>query len=313
VALLVVVAAFAAVFLSVHTAQLSIEETGINRLRAEAAALAATHLTLWQLSTNADLQKSMARVVYEGDTSFSVDPLFHFQGDLAGATFDAAVWPGADNVRLKTTAVCGGVYFERWAHMPMQLTMNGNLLAGGDFEDASVIERWPLWTGESSLGKWLAGFGVSLIDNPRPWAWGARPWNITRDGGNHFAESLRRSNIMAQYIEAPGAAETLALDLDFIQTKGNLRVTVRGTDTLPGFGFLFPGTPAYRDWSQSGTVLYDSGNLPQADSWDHLATTVEVDTGYKYYVVQVSARGRLFGTPSTVQRAVDNITLATKH
>jgi hypothetical protein len=121
VAILVVVAAFAAVFLSVHSAQLLAEEHSIHRLRAEAAALAATHLTLWKLENDADLQSAMARVVYEDDTSFAADPLFKVSGDLAGATFDVDVWPGPDTIRLKATGVSGGAYFRRWAHMPLEL------------------------------------------------------------------------------------------------------------------------------------------------------------------------------------------------
>jgi hypothetical protein len=119
VAILLIVAAFAGVFLNVHAVQLSTEETGIHRLRAQAAAQAATHLTLWELRNNADLQDAMARVVYEGDTSFGADPLFNVTGDLAGATFEVDVWPGVDTVRLKSRGICGGVYYDRWSQMPM--------------------------------------------------------------------------------------------------------------------------------------------------------------------------------------------------
>jgi hypothetical protein len=121
VAILIVVAAFAGVFLSVHSAQLSTEEAGIHRLRAEAAALAATHLTLWELNNDPNLQDAMARVVDEGDTSFEAEPLIEVQGDLAGATFSVDVWPGDDTVRLKSTGVSGGVYYDRWAQMPVTL------------------------------------------------------------------------------------------------------------------------------------------------------------------------------------------------
>ena len=120
VEILIVVAAFAGVFLSVHSAQVSTEEAGIHRLRA-AAALAATHLTLWELGNDSDLRTAMARVVYEGDTSFEADPLIEVQGDLAGATFSVDVWPGDDTLRLKSTGVSGGVYYDRWAQMPLTL------------------------------------------------------------------------------------------------------------------------------------------------------------------------------------------------
>lgn len=120
IVILVVVAAFAAVFLSVHTAQLATEEHAIHRLRAQAATLAATHLTLWQLRNDPDLQNSLARVVYEGDTSFAADALFEVNGDLAGATFRVDVWPGADTVRLKSTGISGGVYYERWAQLAIE-------------------------------------------------------------------------------------------------------------------------------------------------------------------------------------------------
>jgi hypothetical protein len=124
IVVLVVVAAFAAVFLSVHTAQLATEENSIHRLRAQAATLAGTHLTLWKLCNDSDLQEAMARVLCEGDTSFEVDPLFEVSGDLAGATFSVDVWPGPDTVRLKSTGISGGVYYERWAHMPMNIGSN---------------------------------------------------------------------------------------------------------------------------------------------------------------------------------------------
>lgn len=125
IAILVVVMAFAGVFLSVHSAQVSTEETAVHRLRAQAAALSATHLTLWKLSHDADLQGALARVVHEGDTSFEADPLIAVQGDLASATFTASVWPGADTVRLKSTGVSGGVYYDRWAQMPITPPLSG--------------------------------------------------------------------------------------------------------------------------------------------------------------------------------------------
>jgi hypothetical protein len=121
VAILVVVAVFAAVFLSVHSVQLATEENSIHRLRAEAATLAATQLTLWKLENDADLQNALARAVYEGDTSFEADPLFKVSGDLAGATFSVDLWPGVDTVRLKASGVSGGVYYDRWAQMPLSL------------------------------------------------------------------------------------------------------------------------------------------------------------------------------------------------
>jgi len=309
VAILLVVAAFAAVFLSVHTAQLSAEQTAIHRLRAEAATMAGTHLALWKVSNEPDLQDAVARVVYEHDTSFEADPLFRFQGDLAGATFTVDLWPGADAVRLKATGVAGGAYFERWAHMPARPTLADNLLIGGDFEDAGVISRWPIWLGQASLGTWCAGYGLSRVDNPRPWGFGTLPWNITRAGGNHFAEELRWSNTIAQYIEGQGAGGTLVLDFDYLSTQGDLRVVVRGVDTLPRLGLLFPGTSGYKQWTSAGTVLYDSGNLAAAEPWSHFTTTLDAGAGYKYYAVQVSGRGGS-GTPSSPQRAIDNISLS---
>lgn len=121
VAILVVVAAFAAVFLSAHAAKVASEETGIHRLRAQAAAISATHLTLWELSNDSDLQDAIARVVYEGDTSFGADPLITVTGDLAGATFSVDVWPGDDTVRLKSRGISAGAYYDRWAQMPLTL------------------------------------------------------------------------------------------------------------------------------------------------------------------------------------------------
>ncbi|MCK4342225.1 MAG: hypothetical protein KAY37_10945 [Phycisphaerae bacterium] len=132
VAILLVVAAFAALLISVHTVRLSTAEAEVHRLRAEAAALAATQLTLWEVSNDADLKAALARVVYEGDTSFEADPLFQIQGDLAGAAFHADVWPGDDTVRLKSRGTSGGAYYDRWAHMPM-------VLGGGQFETGFTV------------------------------------------------------------------------------------------------------------------------------------------------------------------------------
>ena len=312
VAILLVVAAFAGVFLSTHAAQLSTEEAGIHRLRAQAATMAATQLTLWELSNDSDLQEAMARVVYEDDTSFAADPLFLFQGDLAGATFSVDVWPGAETVRLRSRGVSGDMYFERWAHTPMQLVMSRNLLVGGHFEDPSVINRWPLWLGTYSLGTWCAGYGFSLLDDPRGWGWGAMPWNITRDSGNHFAESLRHSNTMGQYVEANGAKGTLVLDFDYIRTSRNLEVTVRGVNALPRSGLLIPGLRTYRDWTDAGTVLYDSNNLPKAGSWTHFRASLDAGEGYTYYAVHVSAQGGS-GSSHSPRRAIDNLALTASH
>ena len=125
VAILLVVAAFAGLFLSVHATHVSTAEAEINRLRAQAAALAATQLTLWNLSHDTAQQADVARVVYEHDTSFAAKPLFQIDGSLAGAAFHVDLWPGEDRVRLKTTANAGGVYFTRWAQMPLALAAGG--------------------------------------------------------------------------------------------------------------------------------------------------------------------------------------------
>jgi len=137
VAILLVVVAFAGVFLSVHIAQVSSTESGIHRLRAQAAAMAATHLTLWQLSSDSDLQDAMARVVAEGDTSFSADPLFHLTGDLAGATFYVDVWPGVEAVRVRSRGVSGGAYYDRWGQMPL----GGDVPFGNDEVESSNLNR----------------------------------------------------------------------------------------------------------------------------------------------------------------------------
>jgi hypothetical protein len=130
IALLVAVGVLAACLLSVHATQVSTEEGGIQHLRASAAAMAATHLTLWTLSNEAAYQDAMARVVFEGDTSFETTPLFQITGDLAGATFNVDVWPGADTVRLKARGIAGGYYLDRWTQMP--ITLNADLRFGYD-------------------------------------------------------------------------------------------------------------------------------------------------------------------------------------
>jgi predicted PurR-regulated permease PerM len=121
VVILVVVAAFAAVVLSVHNTQITTLAEQTRRLRAQAATAAATHLTLWKLRHDADLQNAVARVVKENDTSFGAPALFTITGNLAGATFSAELWPGPDTVRIRAVGTSGGVYDERWGQMPIQL------------------------------------------------------------------------------------------------------------------------------------------------------------------------------------------------
>jgi hypothetical protein len=121
VAILLVVAAFAGLFLSVHATHVSTVENEINRLRAQAAAVAATQLTLWKLNYDTTQKANVARVVHEHDTSFATTPLFQIDGTLARAAFHVDLWPGEDCVRLKTTANAGGVYCTRWAQMPLAL------------------------------------------------------------------------------------------------------------------------------------------------------------------------------------------------
>ncbi len=124
IVLLVIISAVAALLLSVHTAQLSSETAGVQRLRAEAAALAASQLTLWKIGSDSGLKSDLSRVVYENDTSFSATPLFQVTGDLVGASFVVDVWPGPDTLRLKSRGVSGGYYYDRWSHMPMASSAN---------------------------------------------------------------------------------------------------------------------------------------------------------------------------------------------
>jgi hypothetical protein len=307
-AILLLVAAFAAVFLSVHTAHVSVTELEMHRLRAEAAGMAATQLTLWRLTTDADQQDPIARVVYEHDTSFTTTPLFQTDGSLAGATFHVDLWPGEDTVRLKTVASCHGAYFQRWAQMPIRLAPATELLACGDFETRSLVVGGTTWRGRNSLGRWMAGNGIAKRDDPRHRT-ANKPWNRTLVGSNHFVEELRSTSIMAQYVNAQGADGTLSLDFDYIHSNGGLTVRVRGVNTLPANGTLTVGSQAYQRWADAGVVLYDSGNLTQSAGWSHLQVNVNAGTGYAYYVVQVEAVGAASGTPPTPERAIDNVSL----
>ena len=121
IVLLVVVATFAGVFLNAHDARVALEEAGIQRLRAEATAMGATHIVLWQLKNNSVLQADMARVVYEGDTAFDTTPIYEIVGDLTGTTFEIDVWPGSDSVRLRARGISEGVHYERWTQIPLRL------------------------------------------------------------------------------------------------------------------------------------------------------------------------------------------------
>jgi hypothetical protein len=307
IAVLLVVAGFAAVILSVHGAHVSTAESAVCRLRAEAAAMGATQLTLWSLRQDADQQADIARVVSAHDTSFQATPLFQVDGDLAGATFHVDLWPGEDTVRLKTVAQCGGVYFQRWAQMSIRLDSGSNLVTGGDFEDSGVINGLPVWRGAASVGQWLAGYGLMRIDDREHW-WTPPSWNVTRDDGDHFAENLRLSSALAQYVSGQGVKGTLSLEFDYVRDSGNLSVQVRGVNTLPAVGILLPGLPAYRNWSEAGTLLYDSGNLAHADEWNHVEANVDAGGGYKYYVVEIVAVGGN-GNLHEAERAIDNVTL----
>lgn len=131
IVLLVVVATFAGVFLNAHDARVALEEAGVQRLRAEAAAMAATHITLWQLKNNSVLRADLARVVYENDTAYDAPPLYEIAGELTGTEFQVAVWPGPDSVRLRTRGISDGVYYERWTQMPLRLETTDDPLAGG--------------------------------------------------------------------------------------------------------------------------------------------------------------------------------------
>ncbi|GEM_PF-6588413 len=307
VAILLVTSAFAALVLSVHAAQVSSAEAAISRLRAEAAALAATHLTLWNLTQDEARKNDLARVIHQGDTSFEASPLFKVDGDLAGATFHVDLWPGQNCVRLKVTGQSAGVHFQRWAQMPAQLNPGTELLAGGNFEDRAKIYDLPIWLGVPSVGQWLAGWGITCIDNPRQ-SWVLGCWNITRDGNNHFAEELQASAILAQYASGRGVKGTLRLEFDYLRADGDLSVSVRGVKTLPGLALLLPGLPGYDQWADAGVVLYDSGNLPLTASWKHLSIDVPAGEGYAYYVVQFTAQAG-FGIPASPRRAVDNVSL----
>lgn len=121
IVILVAVATFAGVFLNMHDARISIEEAAVGRLRAQAAALAATHITLWQLKHNTVLQADLERVVYERDTSYDAPPLYEIRGELTGTIFHVSVWPGDDAVRLKARGISGGSYYDRWTQIPLRL------------------------------------------------------------------------------------------------------------------------------------------------------------------------------------------------
>jgi hypothetical protein len=307
VVILIVVAAFSAVFLSVHSTQVTTIGDCVGRLRAQAASNAATHLLLWQLRRDPNLQDAVARVVKEGDTSFALPALFNVQGSLADATFTAELWPGPDTVRVRAVGQSNGAFDVRWAQMPIVLPADNNLLAGGDFEDPNNIGILPAWLGAPSLGKWLAGYGISQVEDP-PRRGLALPWNVSAEDGNHYAESMRWTNMLAQYVDGSGVDGPLSLKFDYLRNSGRLSVTVRGVDALPPAGALFPGTEEYEQWAEAGTVLYESGNLAQADVWAEQEVTVPTGRGYRYYVVQIEATGGP-DNPRIVERAVDNLKL----
>lgn len=155
VTILLIVAVVAAVLLSVKSTTVSAQKVAIRRLRAEAAAMAGTHLTLWRLGNDVDLEMDLARVVCEGDTSFDETPLFQFSGDLAGATFVVDVWPGADTVRLKSSAASGGAYFERWAQIRLSNLTPWTTMAVSD--GISIDNSGQMDSFDSRLGPYGGG------------------------------------------------------------------------------------------------------------------------------------------------------------
>ena len=155
VMILLIVAVVAAVLLSVKSTTVSAQKVEIRRLRAEAAAMAATQLTLWRLGNDVDLETALTRVACEGDTSFDETPLFQFTGDLAGATFVVDVWPGADTVRLKSSAVSGGAYFERWAQIRLSNLMPWATVAAS--EGINIENNGQVDSFDSRLGPYGGG------------------------------------------------------------------------------------------------------------------------------------------------------------
>jgi hypothetical protein len=307
IVILVAVAAFAGAFLNVHDTRVALEEAGVQRLRAEAAAMAATHITLRQLKTNSVLQADMARVVYEKDTAFDAPPLYEIAGDLTGTVFQIAVWPGLDSVRLRARGISDGVYYERWTQMPMRLRTTDNLLLGGDFEDPAAIGAQGRWDGAASVEKWIAGYGFSLVDDPRLDATGVNAWNVTLQGGNHVAEATYWSNAFCQYVAGTGD-DRLDFSFDYLKSQGTLRVKIYGADELPAAGWVSPGNSTYTALMSSGTLLYDSGSLATAADWTPVAAVVSGAKNYEYIKVVVGAVGG-GATPATLERGVDNVVL----
>jgi hypothetical protein len=127
VAILLIVAAFAGLFLSTHSTHVATAEAQINRLRAQAAALGATQLVLWNLSHDSSQQANVARVVYEHDTSYSAKPLFQTDGTFSGTAFHVDLWPGEDAVRACATGNAGGAYSTVWAQLPLTVAADGPL------------------------------------------------------------------------------------------------------------------------------------------------------------------------------------------
>lgn len=119
IVLLVAVAVLTACFLQTRVAQISVETAAVQRLRAAAAALGGAQVTLWQIQNTPDALAGLARVVAANDVSFSGAPLLEARGELAGANFEIAAWPGADALRLRARGVCGAAQEERWLQIPL--------------------------------------------------------------------------------------------------------------------------------------------------------------------------------------------------
>jgi hypothetical protein len=306
VAILLIAATFAALLLSVHTAQLSTGTQLVQRTRADAAARGGLQLALWRLHHDSDLQNCLAKALDANDTSYAASPLIQVNGTLPGAAFHTDIWPGPTKVRIRATATAGDAAGECWAQVPLSMQAD-NLLVNGNFEGANGINTTNQWQGAANLGQWCAGNGVTRVDDPRTMP-GENSWNITAQSGNHFADHcVKEKNTIGQIVASAGRTGTLTLSFDYLRSSGNMSVTVRGMDTLPAATTLTPGGAGLATWSGSGTQLYDSGSLGNAGSWTHSTASINDTHAYAYYgvFIIISSNNNVGG----IELAVDNFVL----
>ena len=121
IVLLIVVSVLAACVIPAITIRTASRIDRVERLRANAAAVAGEHLALWKAKQDATIQSNLSTVVAKNDTSFKSKPLITITTNIGGATCVTEIWPGATALRLRSVGKAGGCFVERWTEWPIKI------------------------------------------------------------------------------------------------------------------------------------------------------------------------------------------------